>query len=136
MKKHSKKLMFAAAIVIMLNFYSCSTYEEGPAFSLRSKTARLTGEWEVDKIDGDNPDGNLYMEFEDDGDFEMTIEYSYYGSTYSYGYDGEWEWEDNKESVEIEVQGDKQEWEITMLTNDELWFEDENNYEYECEKVD
>ncbi len=136
MRKYSKKLMLVAAVVIMLNFNSCSTYDEGPAFSLRTKTARLTGEWKIDKIDGDNPGYDVYLEFEDDGDFEMTFKHSYYGANYNYSYEGEWEWEDGKETIEVDVDGDKEEWEITRLTSDELWFEDDYNSEYECEKED
>jgi hypothetical protein len=84
MRKYSKKLMLVAAVVIMLNFNSCSTYDEGPSFSLRTKTARLTGEWKIDKVDGTRVNQDVYLEFEDDGDFEVTYQYSYYGYSYTY----------------------------------------------------
>jgi len=130
--KPNKKLMLAAAVVIMLNFSSCSKYEDGPAFSLKTKTARLTGEWEVVEINNQSPvdGGKLTLEFEKDEDFSM--QYSYFG--YSYSYDGEWEWESDKESIEVTVDGTTTEFDIIRLTNDELWFEDESGQEWECEK--
>jgi hypothetical protein len=131
--KQSKKLMLAAAVVIMLNFSSCGKYEDGPMFSLKTKTARLTGEWEVIEIDKEklSDEGfKLILEFEKDGDF--SFEYLY--DSYSYSYDGEWEWESDKESIEVSVEGDKMEWDILRLTNSELWFEDEYGEEWKCEK--
>ncbi len=133
--KQSKKLMLAAAIVIMLNFSSCGKYEDGPMFSLKTKTARLTGEWEVIEIDKDklSDEGlKLILEFEKDGDFSVDV--SYTGYSYSYSYNGEWEWESDKESIEITMDGDKMEWDILRLTNSELWFEDEDGEEWKCEK--
>ncbi|MCD4791703.1 MAG: hypothetical protein K8R54_00590 [Bacteroidales bacterium] len=127
-QKFSKKLMFAAAVVILLNFSNCK-YDDGPAVSLLTKTMRLTGEWEVIEIDNENVYG-LYLEFEKDGDFTFT--YSYDG--YSYSYEGDWEWESGKEAIEITVDGEKEEFDILRLTNKELWFEDENNNEWQCEK--
>lgn len=129
--KTNKKLMLAAAVVIMLNFSSCKKYEDGPAFSLKSKTARLTGEWEVVQVDGQKPDdGELILEFEKDGDFKSTYDYG----SYSYSYKGDWEWENGKESIDIEIDGDKTELDIKRLTNKELWFEDDSNQDWECKK--
>lgn len=132
MKVHgmSNKLMLAAAVVICLNFSSCKKYEDGPMFSLRTKTARLTGEWEVVKIDGQSPDGKLIFEFERGGDFKSTYDYG----SYDYSMDGDWEWVSGKESIEITLDGDTEEFDILRLTNKELWFEDDNNNEYKLEK--
>ncbi len=131
--KSSKNLMLAATVVIMLNFSSCGKYEDGPMFSLKTKTARLTGEWEVIEIDKEKPSDNGYkiiLEFEKDGDF--SFEYSY--GSYSYGAKGDWEWESDKESIEVDIDGYKMEWDILRLTNSELWFEDEDGDEWKCEK--
>jgi len=131
--KPNKKLMLAATIITMLNFQSCSKYEDGPAFSLTSKTFRLVGEWEVEEVKGTDEyddEVTLTIEFEKDGDFSFG--YSYDG--YSYSYDGEWKWESGKDEIEVEIDGLKTEWEILRLTNDELWFEDEDGYEWRCEK--
>ena len=108
--KTQNTLLLAAAAVTVLNFQSCSKYEDGPAFSLRSKNSRLVGEWEVVKIDGQtvsryfeetfasllgssysfDVNANITWEFEDDGDISNevsgTVEftYSYYGNNYTY----------------------------------------------------
>jgi hypothetical protein len=124
-----------ATAVVIFNFTSCK-YEDGPNISLRSKKARLTGEWEVKFIDGAGMTGNdmVTLEFDKDGDLEFNQTYSYYGSSYTYSQKGEWEWEDGKQSLEITLDGNKQEWEITRLTNKEFEFEDEGNSKYELEK--
>ena len=125
-----------ATAVVIFNFTSCK-YEDGPNISLRSKKARLTGEWEVKFIGGTGmagTDNQFTLEFDKDGDLEVNTTYSDYGSSYTYSQKGEWEWEDGKQSLEIILDGNKQEWEITRLTNKEFEFEDEGNNKYELEK--
>ena len=123
-----------ATAVVIFNFTSCK-YEDGPNISLRSKKARLTGEWEVKFIDGAGMSNDMVtLEFDKDGDLEFNQTYSYYGSSYTYSQKGEWEWEDGKQSLEITLDGNKQEWEITRLTNKEFEFEDEGNNKWELEK--
>jgi len=93
MKTKQSTILLAAAAVTVLNFNSCKKYDDGPAFSLMSKKGRLTGEWEVVKINGQNPEEyfsssnygfygpnypttvtannvDLVWEFESDGDFK------------------------------------------------------------------
>ncbi len=110
--------MLAVALVIFLNMTSCSTYDDGPAFSLKTKKSRLTnGEWEVVKIDDERTDTDITMEFEEDGDFNLTLEYSFYGYDISADYDGEWEWADGKENIKIDYDdGDDTEFHVTRLT--------------------
>ncbi|MFL2585074.1 MAG: hypothetical protein ACJ0QO_00230 [Parvicellaceae bacterium] len=153
MNYKNSTLLLAAAAITVLNFQSCSKYEDGPTFSLRTKKGRLVGNWEVVKIGGQNPEtylsnslgGSGYSlalsnvsiewEFENDGDIDQKISfdltYSYYGTSYTYSqnYDlsGEWEWENNKEEVEIEMNIGYGSWssdyEILKLTNQELKLE-------------
>jgi len=69
------------------------------------------------------------------GDFNFSLEYSFYGYDISADYDGEWEWADGKENIKIDYDdGDDTEFHVIRLTNSEFWFEDEDNVEYECEK--
>jgi hypothetical protein len=127
---YSNKLMLAAAVIIMLNVSSCGKYDDGPEFSLRTKKARLTGEWQVVKVAGETPDGELTFEFEKNGDF--TAKYKYSG--YSQNITGDWEWDNKKEGVTITIGSTSEDWEIKRLTNKEFWFEDESNDLYKCEK--
>jgi hypothetical protein len=125
-----------ATAVVIFNFTSCK-YEDGPNISLRSKKARLTGEWEVKFIDGAGMIGNdmeITLEFDKDGDLEVNQTYSDYGSSYTYSQKGEWEWEDGKEIVEIVIDGSVEDFEIKQLTNKEMILEDESNQEWEFEK--
>jgi hypothetical protein len=126
----TKKLMLAASVVIILNFCSCGKYDDGPKFSLASKTGRLSGEWEVVKVGGTSVTDNLILEFEKKGDFK----YTYTDGSYSYSYSGDWEWHSKKETIKITIDGDVMEWDINRLTNKELWFEDDSNEEWKCEK--
>jgi hypothetical protein len=131
MQSHTKKIFVAASLAALLGSTGCKKYEDGPSLSLASKKARLTGEWEVDEIANDPiTDGDIVLEFESNGDFSFTYEYG----TYSYSYSGDWEWGNSKESVEVTIDGFKSEWEILRLTNQEFWFEDEDNDEWQCEK--
>lgn len=133
-----------AAVVTILNFSSCSKYEDGPNFTLRTKKARLTGEWEVVKMSGQDLDVGyeVEFEFEKDGDFKYTYGYSSGGSSYSYSYSysysGEWEWEDSKEDIEIKLNLDgysyNMDFKILRLTNKELVLEDVSGDEWELEK--
>ena len=136
--KTQNTLLLAATAVTVLNFQSCSKNEDaqgetGPLYLF--KTIRLTGEWEVVKLYGQNvPSGyEITMEFERDGDLTYSYSYSFYGISYSYSYDGKWEWKDNKKSIEIELGGYTMEFEILRLTKKILIFED-NNGEWELEK--
>ena len=145
MEKNTKKslLFLAAAAVTVLNFQSCGKYEDGPGFSLRTKKARLTGELELVKINGQTP-ANYYglssfdqtWDVEGNGDCKLSASLSYYGQNISYTYDGEWEWEDNKEAISIDLDNSSSdlELEIKRLTNKELTVKDEDNVEWEFEK--
>ncbi len=165
MYKPTTKLFLAASVLILLNFSSCTKYEDGPQWSFKSAKARLVGDWEVVRVNGEDnallpqwsdlDDFDIEMEFEEDGDFEMKVEgtytytwYNYYnGETYEWTWEidiqqqGEWEFEDGKQTIEIDInQGGwygssvSEEMEIKRLSEDELWFEDENGVEWELEK--
>ena len=147
MNTDSKSIvLLTLAAVTILNFQSCKKYDEGPSFSLISKKGRLTGEWEVVKIDGQSynsyngadPGTNyeMFWEFESDGDFKMTMSYSYPGYSYSDSYKGEWEWENDKEEIEIKIDNSNYsiDFEILKLTNKELILEDNYGQEWEFEK--
>ncbi|MFY0644908.1 MAG: hypothetical protein JXR19_10615 [Bacteroidia bacterium] len=135
--KHSAPLAAIATATIIFNFSSC-TYEDGPTFSLKSKTGRLVGEWNVLELAGTKATNNtIYeMEFEKDGDIELKIEYDYGGYSYSNTIKGEWEWGNGKESLELDFDGGfNYELEIKRLTNKELKAEDEDGDDWEMEKI-
>ncbi len=138
------KKNFTILTLVILISYGCTKYDDGPGFSLRTKKARLTGEWELEEyiVNGVNQlsgsDYNIIWEFERNGDFTQTLDYG----SYSYNYNGEWEFEDNGEELEIQIGSyGTQTWEINRLSSNDLWLEvTTNNYygtttiEYEFEK--
>lgn len=115
---------------------ACNKYEEGPVVSLRSKKARLANTWQVDevyddegeKVEMDSTSNNdATQTFEKDGGYKMEV--PNFGEL-----TGEWEFDDDKEKVIITMeffgQTDESEYTILRLKNDELWYEDEDDYEY------
>ena len=137
--KKNNLLLLAATLVTVLNFQSCSKYEENPPFSLSTKKSRLAGEWEVVKVDGQSSsqyfgsDETYFFEFEKDGDFEFGYTETDNGATYTYTYSGEWEWKNNKEEIEVEVYGYLIDFEIIKLTKKELILEDKSGILYDGE---
>jgi len=131
----SNKFLLVGGLATAIGLSGCKKYEDGPYFSLLTKKQRLTGEWEVKKLqmDGANAIGNgieLDMEFDKDGDFEFksSVVYTYtdyYGNQSSYTEQstakGEWEFSNDKQEIELDFDdGEQQEIEITRLTNKEL----------------
>ncbi|WP_066758238.1 hypothetical protein [Crocinitomix algicola] len=144
MKRATQRLLLAAALITVLNFQSCKKYEDGPAFTLKTKKSRLSGEWEVVRVydnsgvqvfpySGSDYSVEIEFEFEKDGDFEQSYFVSYDGYSYSSSAKGEWEFSSDKEELEVEIDNFKQDWEITRLTSKEFNFEDEDGYEWELE---
>ena len=132
-RRTTRTFMYAAVMVLLISFTSCGKYEDGPGFSLASKTSRLTGVWDVVKTDAefDLSEGDLSFEFEKEGDFTLR----YNSGNYSDKDEGDWEWSSDKEVIEVTNSNDvTEDWEVLRLTNSEFWFEDENKDVWECEK--
>jgi hypothetical protein len=79
-----KKLLSAAAavlIILSVSVTSCKKYEEGPAISLLSKKARLTGDWQLESISVNGVDftedyknavgANFEWDIEKDGSYRI-----------------------------------------------------------------
>ena len=90
MKKINKIIMLVFALaLIATSFQSCKKGEEDPAISLRSRTARLKGKWEL--VSGlDTYTGSSYS---------YTV--SYNGSTATYSEDGITDTEVYRETLEF-----------------------------------
>jgi len=130
----SKKMVAVASIVGALYLTSCGKYEEGPEFSLLTKKARVTGEWELTKAveeGGEEYDmGNMDLTwtFEKDGSFASAMTFE----SYTYDEKGEWEFSEDKEELDIEIDGDVESYEILRLSNKELFLEiDDMRVEFE-----
>ena len=127
--KTVSKLMLFALAIMLFGLNGCK-YEEGPAFTVLTKKMRLTGEWEVVSIEGQNKFGELYLQFDKDGKFKMIYDLGIFKESA----EGKWDWAEGKENIEITMDGDTEEWKVIKLTNSEFWFEDEDGTLTKCEK--
>lgn len=125
------------AVTAML-FSSCGKYEEGPAFSLATKKARLTGDWTLKET---SYNGVVVENLSNFGEI-TTITYKKDGTgSNSYTWGGftvssklEWEFSDDKSKLRTrDYDSDSNSWnaweetEIIRLTNKELWTKDVYN---------
>ena len=121
-------LLFTALLFSTV-FTSCGKYDDGPKFSLLTKKARLSRDWQV--YEYEDSDGTTvsvsnssdYATFEKDGTYKATFD--------NVSYAGTWEFSSNKEDLLITYNYGgfslTTASEIRRLTNDELWLKDEDN---------
>ncbi len=118
MKKTKNYLFLSIAVIISLAITSCGKYEDGPGFSLLSKTARMTNKWELKSVDGETiPAGEAVLDLKKDGSFSINED--------GYIIDGSWEFSSDKEDLRLSIFGDEVDLKIRRLTNKELWLENE-----------
>lgn len=117
--------LFVGATFILT---SCNKYEDGPAFSLRSKTARIANTWQVDKAYEDAEDvTDQYDQYElqmfSNGDARLAALYTFGDFTFEFETDGTWEFENNAEDLALDFDNDDADrtYEILRLKEDELW---------------
>lgn len=117
-----KKSLFTL-ICLTLIFSSCKKYEEGPGISLRTKKARVVGEWKMEKLfinDEDTPltpdEKNIKWIFKKDGNYE------YQAATYNEI--GTWSFDIKRELIFLTDTefGYSTSCKIRRLTNNEMWF--------------
>ena len=121
-----KKISFIAAIALSalaLTTTSCGKYEDGPKFSLLTKTKRLCRDWDAKTI--------IYSggtTIEDSNDEIITFDK---GGDVTYtdngvGFTGTWKFDSSKEKIHaiISALGIDDDYTILRLTNKELWLKD------------
>ena len=125
-------LFLAAALTF--GSTSCK-YEEGPGISLRTKKARVAGEWIIEKsIESDGTvdtewDG-FEVNFDKDGTGKTSITYSLGGVSITDEATFKWEFSDSKKKLKVtDEDGEVDESTILRLTNDEMWVKDADNYQ-------
>ena len=117
MKNTKNYLFLSIAVIISLAITSCGKYEDGPGFSLLTKTARMTNKWELKSVNGQtNTGGEVVWDLKKGGD----VSFSFDGATVT----GSWEFSSDKEDLILEADGDASTWKIRRLTNKELWLEE------------
>ena len=119
-------------IVFAFGFAACEKYPEGPAFSVMSKKARMTGLWQVVKHDGDSVRDDLTYDLEKDGDITMT----YTEGDASFSFDGQWDFTEDKEELITEFGDDVDKFKIIRLKNKEMILLNDDDERIEFEKQD
>lgn len=133
-----KNLVIASILGFVFLFAACGKYEDGPKISLKTKKARLVGEWKVEKVlvNGvENPAALAAMnistsEFDKDGEFTIKLGLL--------NFEGTWNFGDGKETIETQMEGEstKDVYTILRLTNKELWTENvDSSITYEIHSV-
>lgn len=129
MKKLS--ILFAAFAVLLL--VSCGKYEEGPGFSLRSKTSRLAGTWTLTEAfqgstnvtDDLTSGGTIEVTFDKEGAYTYTYDFVIFGIPTNGSISGTWAFSDDKSEIVISNGGGQSDSsKILRLTNSELWLEE------------
>ena len=98
------KKLFAFGLLltmIIAGASSCKKYEEGPGLSLRSKTKRLTGTWNISKATEQGADvfssyaKGYQIEFKDDNTFTLTENLNEFS--------GNWSFIEDKTKIELKI---------------------------------
>ncbi len=109
--KNLFKTMIAVLAIGSLLLSSCNKYEEGANLSLRSKKARLAGEWKAVKVEYNGsdvtssflPSGSTYTQTIDkDGTWTSVFTFSSLSNTDT----GTWEFVESKEMLKTVTTGD------------------------------
>ncbi|MBA4304705.1 MAG: hypothetical protein C0424_10810 [Sphingobacteriaceae bacterium] len=116
-------MKYTLTLFLVLTLLGCSKYEEGPDFSLRSKTARLLGEWTLLKYNGNAINGELILEFRRDNSLTLSESAPGYPKM---SVDGNWDWINDKEDLTITTNGSVDTIQILRLTQSDFWFGDDS----------
>lgn len=116
--KNTKNYLFLSIVVIIsLAITNCGKYEDGPGFSLLTKTARMTNKWELKSVDGEVEAGLVVLDIKKDGSLSINED--------GYIIDGSWAFSNDKEDLRLTIFGEGIDLKIRRLTNKELWLENE-----------
>jgi hypothetical protein len=121
-------VLLLLALVISIGSISCSKYEDGPAFSLRSKTERISNTWRVEKAMENSSDvtsdfDQYQLQMLSDGDATLAALYTLGDLTFEFQTNGTWSFENNSEDVRLDFENDAADrtYQILRLKEDELW---------------
>ena len=124
---------FLAILSVAFILTSCKKYDEGPAFSLMTKKARISGEWRVEQEISSSGDVQLVQSQEvlvinKSGSFEIVDDFKT-------EIIGTWDFIKDKEYVAFTYKDDEGvnnivEYKIIRLKSRELWLKDDQGKQY------
>lgn len=138
LSKYSRPFMILFMSITLISVTSCGKYEEGPAFSLRTKTDRVENNWKIAQAIEDGKDVTAdYDQFDlsltKNNDATLTASYTNFGVNYQFVTTGTWSFinEKSKISFDYEKNEDDGIYTILKLEEDEMWLrEDGGTMEY------
>lgn len=123
----NKKLLLAASLVI-ISITSCKKYDDGPAFSLRSREERIANDWHIEKaMEGGNDVtsdfDNYHVTLRKNGSTTLTAKYIFLGTEYEFATGGTWSFQDKDEKIKVDYENDAADatYIILRLKEKELW---------------
>ena len=131
---HHTRSMRTTSIGLMLAFIgsialsSCSKYEDGPAFSLRSKKERVANTWKVEKAydNGNDVTGSFdqyELELLSSNSATLAALYNIGDFNFEFQTSGTWSLENSSEDLRLDFENNDADrtYEILRLKEDELW---------------
>lgn len=131
-------------LVFALSFTGCGKYEEGPSFSLRSRTNRVVNTWAIDRVFIEDKDASTLMQgFINSYRIEFTkddrVIEKYTSDIGTHTNLGTWRFEDSYARILINYSGRVKSYKILRLASDEMWLEEMDNdikFEWRLKEAD
>jgi hypothetical protein len=125
-----KTFLFSTALLLAVGSFtsSCDKYAGGPGISLRSKKARLTGDWKLNKITINDVQesfaGSQSISIKTDDTYTWNSTYVFFGQNSSTSGSGTWKFNDDKTKlIKTETGSTESDTiEIYKLTSKEIQF--------------
>jgi len=126
-----KTFLFSTALLLAVGSFtsSCDKYAGGPGISLRSKKARLTGDWKLNKyttndVEQDLSNFGVKISLKDDESYTAVTTYYLLGQQQNSSSSGTWKFNDDKTKfITTETGSNNPDTvEIYKLTSKELQF--------------
>jgi hypothetical protein len=128
----SRSFAYLLLLSILLSAVSCKKYPEGPLLSLKSKKARLAGEWQLEKVIRNGNDSTAYFIAYLGSNYRLIIKkHEVYWVQGNFPGDGTWRLDDKKEIIYFKptsASAPESAYDILRLKSRELWLKntDEN----------
>ena len=130
----TKNILFALAIIILglTVLPACKKYVDGPMISLRSKKARVTGDWKLESVtmteSGASSGTDITGTYSSNFEWNIESDYSFKMKSVGTGtlltdISGTWKFGEDKDDIYFTPSGGSESsYRITRLKNTELWF--------------
>jgi len=112
----------------------CNKYDDGPAFSLRSREERIANTWKVESAkEGSNDVTSSFTQYElrltKGGDAALQADYELGSLTFSFQTTGRWAFENDDEDLRLDFEDDAADetYEILRLKENELWLREKGD---------